>query len=700
MENANFTKLVEIANWQLKSAFSNVDLPELQRGFVWKNSQIESLWDSLLRGFPIGSFLLSKSETDKFFLLDGQQRATSIALGYYAPWLENIETSKFWSLKKIPTIWIDIFPKETTATQKFVIRAITQSHPWGYQCQNNTTILSIADRHNALEIFKQNPQNSNIGYTKFSSKNTFPFDTNLPVPLVFLINALKTKNWKDNLITLCKENLPCDYIKTKKMVETEKKKGEYKKYIEILSEVVGADKVSDLLVDSIKNLNNIEIPCSIVPKSVLEAEDEQSGEDPTLFVRLNSQGTRIEGEELIYSIYKASFPNSKKLVENVGCGFISPSKVINMVSRMAWSEMEKGAYPYPMNVNEFRKRIHSKRFVQHLNKMIGDENNSPVSNLFTKAIEIFLSKGDIDLPPVLVKYIISNSIELFLMLLQWLKLHDKQELDKTERTKIIASFTALSWFSRDNTKYVREIWENIVSDNFWSKKTIRLPFFKKDDYIMYPLVQPNILRKFLLDEVVIKAVTWNNLYTHKDDIISEQYKRILSKNIKKSEITDYINDIWSNFIDKLVDNKAVVLFAQRKYINDNFDDFNQIETLEDTNTPWDWDHIYPSSWVYGKHRVDDNVRNWTYRIGNLRALSLEDNRSESNILSPKERLSNELIRKSSFIKNEWDYWKKITDRIYDDKNDIKNYLNAIINRSCNIYEEWYNVLHIGELFDI
>jgi hypothetical protein len=691
MENINFVKLSDIANWQLNSMSSNVELPELQRGFVWKNSQIESLWDSLLRGFPIGSFLLSKSETDKQFLLDGQQRATSIALGYYAPWLETIETSKFWSLKKIPTIWIDIMPKETTATQKFVIRVITQSHPWGYQCQNNTATLGIADRRNALEIFKKNPNNSNIGYTKFSSKDTFPFDANLPVPLVFVINALKNENWKDCLITLCNKNLPCDFIKTKKMEG---------KYIKILSEAVQGNKVDSLLIDSIKNLNNIEIPCCIVPKSVLEAEDEQIGEDPTLFVRLNSQGTKIEGEELIYSIYKASFPNSKKLVESVGCGFISPSKVINLVSRMAWSEMEKGNYPYPMNVNEFRKRIHNKRFVQHLNKMIGDENNSLASKLFNKAIEIFLSKGDIEIPPVLVKYIISNSSELFLMLLQWLKLHDKQDIDKNEKLKIIASFTALSWFSRDNTKYVREIWENIISDNFWSKKILRLPFFKKDDYIMYPLVQPSILREFLLDEIVTKRITWDNLYTRKDNVITEKYKNILSKDIEKTEIEDYINDIWGNFISKLVDNKAMILFSQRKYINDNFGDFNQIETLEDTNTPWDWDHIYASSWVYGKHYIDDNVRFWTYKIGNLRALSLEDNRSENNILSPQERLNDESIRNSSFVKDEWAYWKEITGRINDDKKDIKNHLCAILNRMCNIYEEWYNVLHVGDLFDI
>jgi uncharacterized protein with ParB-like and HNH nuclease domain len=77
--------LEDISNWQLDSTTSEVELPPLQRGFVWKVNQIETLWDSLLRGFPIGSFLLSQTEDGKLFLLDGQQRATSIALGFYNP---------------------------------------------------------------------------------------------------------------------------------------------------------------------------------------------------------------------------------------------------------------------------------------------------------------------------------------------------------------------------------------------------------------------------------------------------------------------------------------------------------------------------------------------------------------------------------------------------------------------------------------
>ena len=61
--------LQEIANWQLNTNESLVQLPSVQRGFVWKPKQIEDLWDSILRGYPIGSFMLSHSG-DKYDLMD------------------------------------------------------------------------------------------------------------------------------------------------------------------------------------------------------------------------------------------------------------------------------------------------------------------------------------------------------------------------------------------------------------------------------------------------------------------------------------------------------------------------------------------------------------------------------------------------------------------------------------------------------
>lgn len=58
-----------------------ITLPTVQRGFVWRPSQIENLWDSLLRGYPIGAFVFAPTDSSTLELLDGQQRLTAICLG-------------------------------------------------------------------------------------------------------------------------------------------------------------------------------------------------------------------------------------------------------------------------------------------------------------------------------------------------------------------------------------------------------------------------------------------------------------------------------------------------------------------------------------------------------------------------------------------------------------------------------------------
>lgn len=72
MSNNSFT-LSQISGWQQNPAESLVELPSIQRGFVWKPKQVEDLWDSLLRGYPVGSFLFSRAG-EKLHLMDGQQR--------------------------------------------------------------------------------------------------------------------------------------------------------------------------------------------------------------------------------------------------------------------------------------------------------------------------------------------------------------------------------------------------------------------------------------------------------------------------------------------------------------------------------------------------------------------------------------------------------------------------------------------------
>ena len=115
----------------IKEAVSNIHknrylLPAIQREFVWKPHQIERIFDSLMRGYPIGSFLFWRVEPKtandyKFYqfitnydqrkphnlpheapdtlpnlkgVLDGQQRLTALNVGLYG--------SGRW---KLPRLW-------------------------------------------------------------------------------------------------------------------------------------------------------------------------------------------------------------------------------------------------------------------------------------------------------------------------------------------------------------------------------------------------------------------------------------------------------------------------------------------------------------------------------------------------------------------------------------------------------------------
>lgn len=79
-----------------------VVIPAIQRDFVWLRPDVRDLFDSLYRGYPVGALLLWKTnltvpfktaavvQTDKsmhqpLYLLDGQQRLTSLAWVYRRP---------------------------------------------------------------------------------------------------------------------------------------------------------------------------------------------------------------------------------------------------------------------------------------------------------------------------------------------------------------------------------------------------------------------------------------------------------------------------------------------------------------------------------------------------------------------------------------------------------------------------------------
>jgi hypothetical protein len=101
---------------------------------------------------------------------------------------------------------------------------------------------------------------------------------------------------------------------------------------------------------------------------------------------------------------------------------------------------------------------------------------------------------------------------------------------------------------------------------------------------------------------------------------------------------------------------------------------------------------------------------WENKIGNFRAMSLAENRSENNNLSPKQRLEGDKFDencKNYFIcsddKNpkylcDWDFWEKLNNDkkiVNNDDSSIINHAMAIITRSVNIYKNFLDMFNIS-----
>ena len=73
--NQNFT-FEQISNMVQRG---DIEIPKIQRGFVWTVDQSSKFIESIIMGIPIPSFILYASDNGKFLVIDGLQRITSLS---------------------------------------------------------------------------------------------------------------------------------------------------------------------------------------------------------------------------------------------------------------------------------------------------------------------------------------------------------------------------------------------------------------------------------------------------------------------------------------------------------------------------------------------------------------------------------------------------------------------------------------------
>lgn len=94
-----------------------IGIPAVQRGLVWEPSKIVNLWDSIVKGYPLGIFQCYLDENKTKCLIDGQQRLNSICLGF-----KNSDEA---------SLWVGISKEQDP--EKPVFMVCTRRHPWGYK---------------------------------------------------------------------------------------------------------------------------------------------------------------------------------------------------------------------------------------------------------------------------------------------------------------------------------------------------------------------------------------------------------------------------------------------------------------------------------------------------------------------------------------------------------------------------------------
>lgn len=297
--NVKLFSLVELYEMQRRNTASNnsedgqkLGIPAVQRGLVWEPTKIVNLWDSIVKGYPIGIMQCYNEGHNNLALIDGQQRLNAICLGF-----KDSEEASLWVRINTKNI------EESIKTPKFMV--CTSRHPWGFSSSTNST-GTILSPYNASERRKKNR---------------------------ILLKVEDNERLEDEfqLAKLQSHGMPL----------TDEAGIEYYKMEEVLSEdsshnsdsIIGRLRQS-AWVKKVKDRDN-----RIIPVAIIENINPTADVLRCIFARINRGGTRLSAADEIYSavcVYGSGF-NLKEKNNSLSKQFLPPARLTKLAIRMAKS---------------------------------------------------------------------------------------------------------------------------------------------------------------------------------------------------------------------------------------------------------------------------------------------------------------------------------------------------------------------------
>lgn len=656
------TELVELINNK------KIDIPTIQRGFVWSIHQIEIFWDSLLRGYPVGTLVFNKKK-EEFLILDGQQRLTSIYLAFN---YDEITDTNLKATNDFYKVFIDLEKPsaEDGENRKFVFRVISKSQPWGMQKSSPKDKLEAESRRKALELYGIK------NYYEVPLEKFWPYDAVEPVPFAFFLQAKSVEELK-------------------KLVAGWKKKTGFH------SDKTSQSKYSleELWNDIQKMIKNTEVPVVYLDIDKVgnessdmngNAEDDSNDEIENLFIRLNSQGTPLTGEELNYCILKSYISvELQNEIEKACFPMFSPARFIIIVFRLFQHKENKNpSFSLKMKPKQFQRNIKEYKddFSKYLNEIIQYDKIKELEELLS-----YSPKNTSGLPAFIVYNIAARAPEVMFILLYRLWIKGDKFKTAEEYKRMLGVITTLTWFGcngnkNEHTKILTNIKDFITEpkEKFWSKKLLTRAQRKDEENLLIPISPKKISFPKRIDN--FSDFNWFKSYASND----EHY--------------DFLHRVFSE--------GELILYAQREFLYLYFSNYKQ-ELLYGNNTPYDWDHISPYSWIKNKKNIFEPLKTWYNTNGNFRAWPLSLNRQNQDD-APAQKLSiteedftdeiipylsqqNCKIKYSENILCDWsccdEEWLEVDNEDLTDTKNAKELLKLIMNRGIEIYKIWYYELY-------
>jgi len=656
---------------------SLIQLPPLQRDAVWKIGQVERLWDSLLRGFPIGSFLLAprdKGEPSRgiesheqhdstysgWYLLDGHQRTRALILG-----VAGLKGAR---------LWIDMAPQSNSMTDRaFLFRVCTDQHPWGMQqsdpnLKNEEATLSKA-RGQLREIHPHLKNASSHYDFNLSPDDTWPVSATLPVPFVELMHLVKESVNTHEIITWT------DLLPKYKRMEFEKHQdSNYEK--QVIEAILNMHKRMVVL---------LKLDPAIDPRLSRQALELPDAPDAieTLFERVNSGGTRLEGEDMMFSLLKAKWADAYRLVQSIvdheRVGFLlPPTAIVLSAARLARARLastsrkgdDDAAKP---KVKQFRRWIAEEdgdgesTFLGEMKRFIGDSKEL-IKPRFVRIMLAFIdvtqyrNERDIGLPRSLLQSLDRFAIEV---VLRWIDTQlDAGDFQHTLSLSLlpILRFLVHSLLAWTNSEKASRRAFNLISD-----RTGQFP----DEEIYKSLINeeegsPPVALEMpcphaLNDAVILpERGTVKGLRTYTELFLNKES-----------------HEVQGEFVRRFWDKRVILLWFQRAYLEKLFPGYDPLKMRSDS--PFDYDHILPSSHLakQGKspkfgdtigsdetERFLANRRLYRDSIGNLRIWPGWANRRDQDA-APDKKLG--LIHDGNIVGDD-----KLSDLGYEKWSDIRD----------------------------